>query len=197
MLFVYPDSGRMRVRFTEYKKKKEIFKFWFSLVTVSHGAEFATAMSTRAARNSRSKRRLSLTPSQSDMPQDKENAQSAVNGGTKPNVATKSNNKPRSSRSRAPKAYCLCRKPDDKSPMILCSQCNEWCAHWFFIVDTRLMSFVTGIISGVLILRRRMQQRYVSSHSLRSYRPLELTLISPRCLRLSSLLRKDWPAHSQ
>ena len=26
------------------------------------------------------------------------------------------------------KAYCLCREPDDGSPMIHCSSCKDWCA---------------------------------------------------------------------
>ena len=36
-----------------------------------------------------------------------------------------------SAKAKAPrkgsKAYCLCRKPDDGSPMIHCSTCKDWC----------------------------------------------------------------------
>ncbi|THH32466.1 hypothetical protein EUX98_g1724 [Antrodiella citrinella] len=56
-----------------------------------------------------------------DIPQDKEN--SSLNGSGKV-LASKS--KPRS-KARVPKSYCLCRKSDDRSPMILCSECGECC----------------------------------------------------------------------
>lgn len=40
---------------------------------------------------------------------------------TKSSAATTSHGKTR-------KMYCSCRQPDNGSPMILCSECNEWCA---------------------------------------------------------------------
>lgn len=37
-------------------------------------------------------------------------------------------------RASSKKIYCSCRQPDDGSPMILCSECKEWCAYLIILI---------------------------------------------------------------
>ncbi|KAH8093285.1 hypothetical protein BXZ70DRAFT_392172 [Cristinia sonorae] len=83
-----------------------------------------------STRTTRSKGRL---PPPDSTPQDKEN--STVHGNTIKLPPVSAKPKPRSSKPRAPKVHCLCKKPDDGSPMILCSECNEW--YHFGCVDLK------------------------------------------------------------
>ncbi|TCD71834.1 hypothetical protein EIP91_003177 [Steccherinum ochraceum] len=94
--------------------------------TTAAAAATTSTSTTTTTRSTRSKARLNTT----DIPQDKDKEND--------NASTKSSPKTkllRSTKSRAPKVYCLCRKSDDRSPMILCSECNEW--YHFGCVEVR------------------------------------------------------------
>ena len=57
--------------------------------------------------------------------------------------------------------YCLCNQPDDGTPMVCCSLCNEWCAISSVIWGPATSMHNTGIISGVSTLVRRRHQSLV------------------------------------
>ncbi|CAL1715045.1 unnamed protein product [Somion occarium] len=86
----------------------------------------AATMSTRAAARAR-KERTSVS-SQHDNPTDKENTK--VSGHKPETKSTRAKTK-----AKAPKVYCTCKKPDDGTPMILCSECKEW--YHFNCVDLK------------------------------------------------------------
>ncbi|KZT71960.1 hypothetical protein DAEQUDRAFT_706216 [Daedalea quercina L-15889] len=52
----------------------------------------------------------------------------------KTNISKSKNKRPRTA-SKASKAHCLCRKPDDGSPMIRCEECKEWYVYHFRCVN--------------------------------------------------------------
>lgn len=86
----------------------------------------ATAMPISPSKQGRPPRKVDLSNTNDDQDQaGKENKISKVAGG-KGRAASSIRAPQRSTRAAVKKAYCVCRRPDDGTPMVNCSECRDW-----------------------------------------------------------------------